>query len=197
MCVYQIMRDSSWEFTRKKAARFSGQSMWQGKYLKISQFFRDLSLKPGFSSFYCPYFMPSFIAMHLPPNYFSCVSPQNQISPSRFRNGGGAGSGGGRTGQGNAARVPGGAGLATTSTTDAADEYSNSLHASAATSFGDLIPLDAAMPLGKLEHGAEGAATIKLTAARTGLARLSTLCLRDTVTGAVYAPAFAYEVFVE
>lgn len=70
-------------------------------------------------------------------------------------------------------------------------------HTSAVTSFGDVIPLDSAVPLGRLECGAEGAATVRLTSARSGLAQLSTLCLRDTITGAIYVPTHPYEVFVE
>ncbi|CAM9426867.1 unnamed protein product [Pylaiella littoralis] len=62
---------------------------------------------------------------------------------------------------------------------------------------GDLVPVDAAVPLGRLERGAEHGATVRLTAARAGLARLSTLCLRDSLTGSVYVPACPYEVFVE
>ena len=69
--------------------------------------------------------------------------------------------------------------------------------ASAPTSLGDLLPLDAAVPLGLLEKGAERGATVRLTAARTGLVRLSSLCLRDALTGAVYAPTCPYEVYVE
>ncbi|CAM9498807.1 unnamed protein product [Ectocarpus sp. 4 AP-2014] len=62
---------------------------------------------------------------------------------------------------------------------------------------GDLLPVDAAVPLGRLETGAEHGATVRLTAARAGLARLSSLCLRDALTGSVYAPSCPYEVFVE
>ncbi|CAM9490665.1 unnamed protein product [Ectocarpus sp. 12 AP-2014] len=62
---------------------------------------------------------------------------------------------------------------------------------------GDLLPVDAAVPLGRLEMGAEHGATVRLTAARAGLARLSSLCLRDALTGSVYAPSCPYEVFVE
>ncbi|CAM9406841.1 unnamed protein product [Ectocarpus sp. 13 AM-2016] len=62
---------------------------------------------------------------------------------------------------------------------------------------GDLLPVDAAVPLGRLERGAEHGATVRLTAARAGLARLSSLCLRDALTGSVYAPSYPYEVFVE
>lgn len=62
---------------------------------------------------------------------------------------------------------------------------------------GDLLPVDAAVPLGRLERGAEHGATVRLTAARAGLARLSSLCLRDALTGSVYVPACPYEVFVE
>lgn len=57
--------------------------------------------------------------------------------------------------------------------------------------------MDAAVPLGRLERGAEHGATVRLTAARAGLARLSSLCLRDALTGSVYVPACPYEVFVE
>ncbi|CAM9220960.1 unnamed protein product [Ascophyllum nodosum] len=64
-------------------------------------------------------------------------------------------------------------------------------------SLGALLPLDAAVPLGRLERGAERGTTVRLTAARSGLARLSSLRVKDALTGAVYAPGNPYEVFVE
>lgn len=77
------------------------------------------------------------------------------------------------------------------------DRVSDVFPSPAGTSLGDLLPVDTAVPLGLLERGAERGTTVRLAAARSGLARLSSLRLRDTLTGAVYAPAHPYEVFVE
>ncbi|CAM9546291.1 unnamed protein product, partial [Discosporangium mesarthrocarpum] len=68
---------------------------------------------------------------------------------------------------------------------------------SLATNYADLVPLDSAVPLGRLGHGAESRAEVRLVATRTGLVRLGSLCLWDKLSGAVYVPSRPYEVFVD